>query len=276
MKITFSYDCEGNWGWPESDEGFFPSGFDRQLADSYRQLVSLHAEFDIPATLAFVGAYALPPARRTEILGEAVEAGLLPASYLDRSHGCWDGHSNFEIAAAVPQISIASHSMTHRQFSDLTPAERSWEMKASRAALTELSGVDVDGFVFPRNIVETEPAASETYSSVRDTPRGSSLNRLSELGRAVVGFGPEGDTVSDFIYWKGGARSRFSDTGWRRLWERRLAKPTQGTHFHVWAHPHNLTTDPSFLGRLRWLLERISDAQASVEFVDLGGRHAAA
>ena len=121
--FILSFDCEGKWGLADH----LSAGLEAQLNnaalnDVYRRLLALLAQYDLPATFAFVAAHTLSPAEsqaHPELLppltGPAQRWLTSSQQALDR--GEVDGWLNpraLALVAAAGQHEIASHS--HRTF----------------------------------------------------------------------------------------------------------------------------------------------------------------
>ena len=270
MRVIFSYDCEGNWGFVDKGEAF-DSGQAERLRDSYDAILSFHERSCIPATFAFVGMFAAEPEVRRGFLDGELADLKVRYPYIDRFGGCWEGSHLFELVRESEFAIPASHSMTHIPIPFLSESEARAEMELSRRVISRDGASGPLGFVFPRNLFAYEHLASELFAGVRPTPANSRFVVGYEYLRAVSGIEFRQNVTSDFAYWNGGARARFSDAAWRRLWERRLASIDRWEErtIHVWSHPHNALTDSSYFERLAWLLEALKRERGHIDFAGL-------
>lgn len=278
MKIVFSYDCEGNWGfidWTDTPlEGHDP----KALEQVYRTLCQRHSDLSIPATFAFVGLYTLPTQERLAWI--KTHLGDLPESLpnLHKTGGFWEGEANIaEVAKSASQsdaIEIGSHGLTHRPIVDLDPKTQQLEFSASADILSQTAGVTPKAFIYPRNLVAGATACLAQYKTYRDTEALTVMQRAVDMNRAVMGLDfPRDPVTSDFLFWKGGHRRHFSDHGWKRLWKSRMRAAQKGRDqdrvIHIWSHPHNFLTDPALPARYEWLMNLLSENRAHLEFAPL-------
>ena len=278
MKIVFSYDCEGNWGfvdWAKPPlEGYDPIA----LEQVYQTLCKTHQEQQIEACFAFVGLYTLPQDARHAWVKEHLADLTDTLPNLLAGGGFWEGQKNIECVAQAadesPMISIGSHGLTHRPFVGLDPAEQQREFTNSAEILTQTAGRTPRAFIYPRNLVSGVQDCLHTYASYRDTETVTLVQRAVDLNRAVIGVDfPRTPVTSDFMFWEGGHRRHFNDTGWRRLWRGRMAAARRGRDrdriIHVWSHPHNFLTDPDLPARFQWLMRLLSDNRDVLMFEHL-------
>ena len=278
MKIVFSYDCEGNWGfvdWPQTPlAGLDP----KALEKVYQTLCERHSTLDIPATFAFVALYTLPSAKRIAWIKERLPQLTTLLPNLSETGAFWEGETNIaEVAAAAARsdsIHIGSHGLTHRPIVDLSPAEQEMEFTASAELLSKTSGQTPQTFVYPRNLVAGRKACLAQFKTYRDTEALTVMQRAIDMNRAVTGIDtPRAKVTSDFIFWKGGHRRHFSDFGWKRLWQSRMKAARSGRDkdrvIHLWSHPHNFLTDPHLPARYEWLMELLNNNREYLEFLPM-------
>lgn len=267
MNIIFSYDAEGNWGCVDWDKPYLNEDKAEELSDAYTQLVDLHARYNVPATFGFVGLYAATEEDRDKIISRDYSEFIDKYPNLELTEGCWNGHANFQKVNAKKKLfEIASHSMSHLPFNEIDATQVTKEFDSSQKLLSEYAQQEVTSFIYPRNFIRQTDEVSDYFSVYRNTPANKKYQRIADLLRTMTGrelF--VGKEVSEFLFWKGGARERLSDNNWKNLWEKRLNAPKQNTKtYHVWSHPHNFVTDSTLLNRLEWLFKAIQDSSQSV------------
>lgn len=275
MKIVFSYDCEGNWGCVDWKDPYLNDHQSEELSSAYNKICELHEKYSIPATFGFVGMYVLPPKEREEIIKEKYSDFLERIPNMMSSGGCWEGIDNLKrVTSNKDLFEVASHSLTHIPFSELSDELIQNEIDLSKKILKEKTGSEIKSFIYPRNIIKSPHLVEKSFSAYRKTSANTRYLRIKDLVRTVGGinFHPEKE-VSDFMFWKGGARKKFSDKGWKKLWLKRLSdkgsKSLTNHTIHIWSHPHNFVTDPSLPDRLEWLLTLLSKNQHKNEFLTL-------
>lgn len=273
--IVFSYDCEGNWGFVDQARTVLDARQSKPLEEAYRFLLDLHQFRGTPATFAFVGLYALTSGARADYVTE--HAGRLAgrARYLTRSGGCWEGAANFaqvhKRAQGSDLIEIGSHSLTHVPFSLLDKEDQLDEFRASKQVLAGLCGSDPKTFIFPRNQMGSQTECLQYYRTYRDTPSPEGRRIAATLLSLLTGLSSSAaNRNTEQVYWRGGSWKRFPDTGWRRLWRKRMqiarARPDRARTFHVWTHPHNLVTDPGQKDRMIWLFDLLDANKDIIRF----------
>ena len=275
MKIIFSYDCEGNWGCVDWKDPYLKDNKSQELAAAYNKICELHEKYNIPATFGFVGMYVIPPNERKEIIEKHYSSFLDKIPNLLSSGGCWEGIDNLKrVASNKTLFEVASHSLTHITFSELSDDLIEHEVKTSKEILTSKTGSEIKSFIYPRNMIKSPHIIEKSFKTFRRTSANTRYLRIKDLLRTIGGinFHPEKE-VSDFIFWKGGARKNFSDSGWKKLWSKRLSKKGNSKlsehTIHVWSHPHNFITDPTLTDRLEWLLKSLSENKQDNEFLTL-------
>lgn len=126
LKIIFFWDYDTQWGADRSRSGGGRKDWGPLEFKNSDTLLDLHAEYDIPACFAVVGAAALP--------GERPYHDPLQIKRIFKA-----GHE------------IASHSMRHDWLPGLNPKELRQTLKESKDALEQCIGNEVTAFVPPWN-----------------------------------------------------------------------------------------------------------------------------
>jgi peptidoglycan/xylan/chitin deacetylase (PgdA/CDA1 family) len=278
MKIVFSYDCEGNWGFVDWRVSPLAKFDPMALETVYRMLTDTHQKYDVPACFAFVGLYSLPRRERQVWVQENLADLVEKLPNLAAENGFWEGENNIDYVAKAARdhgvIDIGSHGLTHRPIAGLDAGSQRMEFDHSADILARTTGTRPKAFIYPRNLVAATVSCLNTYDAYRDTEAVAPMQRAIDLNRAIMGFDvPLSSVTSDFIFWKGGHRRHFTDRGWRRLWRARVADAKAGRNanrlIHVWSHPHNFLTDPDLTERFHWLMELLSANSDAFEFCHL-------
>ncbi|MDA8770453.1 hypothetical protein N9M97_02830 [Planktomarina temperata] len=266
MKITFSYDCEGNWGFVD-----FPnqplSGYScRELNICYEFLTDIHIKNGIPAQFAFVALYAMKPEERAEYVRTNLRDMIYKYPNLLKRGSMWEGFENLTLvkqkSALSDLIKISSHSLTHIPITHLTELQSIREYSDSRKLLQKIAETNIENYIFPRNQIKRVLLCKNYYKGFRNTYANTTFQRGKDFLRSVSGI----DILpsnSEFVFWKSGARKYFSDIPWYRMWEVRMQNLVRGRNImdtvHVWSHPHNAMTDPSVIDRISWLCQLLQE-----------------
>jgi peptidoglycan/xylan/chitin deacetylase (PgdA/CDA1 family) len=278
MKVCFSYDCEGHWGFVDRPTSPLEAFAANDLADCYRQIAERHMRSDIPATFAFVALYAMPAEERPDFVQQRLEDVAATYPNLRNTGGLWDGAENLATirtaATRSDLLEIGCHSLTHLPTPNLSDAALLREFRMGRDVLAGLTGASPASYVFPRNQVRLAASCVETFGAYRNTPMNRMGQKVTQLAASLSGIEMTSDfEVSDFLFWRSGIRKRFPDAGWKRLWRNRIARARHNGMrdqlFHVWSHPHNFLTDPGLMDRLGWLHSLLSENRDVVDFVPL-------
>jgi peptidoglycan/xylan/chitin deacetylase (PgdA/CDA1 family) len=278
MPATFilSFDCEGRWG--VADE-LTPSIrrqlTDDRLADAYATILGILEEFEVPATFAFVGAFAESREGFAVIRPELEQLTAEAPAYLgpalrdiDEAGGAgWHGGRLVEgVLAATAEHEVALHGITHVPW---TTVGRSFA-EAEMRLLQRLPGAIRNSrtFVYPRNAVaHVEVLAEQGFDGFRSArpQRSRAASLLSEFNLFER---PEAEILRDsiveipagyFLNWRHGFRRIVPPalTLWRA---RRLldAAAAAGKVVHYWLHPENIVIAPSTLELLGALVREVA------------------
>ena len=287
-RFILSFDCEGKWGVADIlSPAFHSSLTDEKLKAAYGAIVDVLDEFAIPATFAFVGAFAQPSAKFSEIsdglraLAKRVPEYLGPALD-DIDHGSQQGwHGDWEVERAATSRTvheIALHGMTHVPWTDVDAAFVNVELAMWRSMTGPVRGATT--VVYPRNAVahldllatagiegyrEARPSASRMRSLLSEFNIWASADIDRPIKNALVPI-PAGF----FINWQHGLRRVVP----RALSARRAAhvlstsKRDDGVA-HFWIHPENFASAPTTINLLRDLLKLVADRRESGDCVVL-------
>lgn len=267
MKLIFSYDAEGNWGCVDWAKPYLADDKANALDQAYSQIVDLHETYKVPATFGFVGLYAATQVDREKIISRDYDKFLDKYPNMVNTTGCWHGNDNFQkVNKNRDLFEIASHSMSHLPFNEIEGEQVLKEFIQSKDMLSSYAEREVTSFIYPRNFIRQTNDIQNYYKVYRNTPANKKHQRIADLLRTMTGKELFlGNEVSEFLFWKGGARERLSDNNWKKLWSKRLNnKNNNNKTYHVWSHPHNFVTDSTLLNRLEWLFKEIGGSQQTV------------
>ncbi|MCB0006567.1 MAG: polysaccharide deacetylase family protein [Anaerolineales bacterium] len=279
--FTLSFDCEGKWGMADNlTPGLSAQLTNAALKDVYRQLLALLAQYDLPATFAFVAAHTLSPAEyqaHPELLppltGPA-QQWLNPIQQtLDR--GEVDGWLNPEALALVATAGrheIASHSHRHIPGDRLDEAQFAAEL-ARANEVAALKGVRWETFIYPRNQIcypeLLRPAGILAYRGRPAYGHSRPLNLLHEFnlwagGETMSAASPLVLPAGHFLNWRAGPRRLVPTAVTVRRWRNMLARAmTHGQSVHLWSHPHNFLTGRRQFELLVRILDLVAAARAT-------------
>lgn len=272
-KFILSFDCEGKWGVADMLTPKHRRNLgDERLHEAYGSILAILDKFEMPATFAFVGAFAQSPADFARIrpgieaLGGEAKAYLATAlREIDEVGGAgWHGNHLVErVAEARAGHEIALHGVTHVPWTLMDKASADAEMELFR----DLQGPVRKSrtFVFPRNLVaHVEVLSSNGFVGYRAArpARSRALSLLSEFNLFERPENPvrSRDIVKIpagfFLNWRSGLR-RLVPPAVTRMRARNLlrAAAASGSIVHYWLHPENIADSPSTLDLL-WTLAR--------------------
>jgi peptidoglycan/xylan/chitin deacetylase (PgdA/CDA1 family) len=275
VPATFilSLDCEGKWGVADQLTAKDRRELsDERLCQAYRSIIEILGEYQVPATFAFVGAFAQSRAgfshirSQIEALAEQAPAYLAPAMRdIDDCGG--DGWHGNHLVEAVRSSNvgheIALHGVTHVPWTDVDAAFAEAELRL----VPELEGPlrDVRTFVYPRNhVAHVEVLASHGFEGFRTARQARSrlASLLSEFDLSAHAETPvRADGIVPipagfFLNWKRGLRGLVPSTVTiaraRRLLD--SAAHIRGV-VHFWLHPENVASAPATLDLLKALIQ---------------------
>lgn len=277
-RFILSLDCEGKWGVADLlNAAFHRDLSDAKLKTAYRDIVVLLDEFAIPATFAFVGAFAQPTAKFRELGDGLRDLAATARDYLgpalaDIDHGSrqgWHGEWAVDrVATASTAHEIALHGMTHVPWTDVDDPF----IRAELALWRSMSGPVRQSrtFVFPRNAIahldRLTDAGIEGYREARRP-----VSRLHSLLSEFYPWpAPDTDPKSRngmiaipagrFVNWQHGPRQLVPHalSAARAARMLRSADRDHGV-VHYWLHPENLASAPATIEVLRDALRLVAD-----------------
>lgn len=276
-RFILSLDCEGKWGVadclaPNHDALLS----DANLKNAYEGILRVLSEFNMPATFAFVGAFAerrenLDRHRsRLEYFHSLCPGYIGPIfdQWANGQHGGWHGHWAVDlVGASNPGHEIALHGVTHIPWTRLSG-------QAARAEFEFLSEMETPvknakTFIFPRNdVAHTDVLSDHGLMGYRcATPARSRLQALLSEGNLLSQPDDDPDLACEvpagfFVNWQSGPRKVIpiwlSEARASLLLDR--AARTQSV-VHYWLHPENIATAPDTLMVLRRILKRVALAR---------------
>jgi peptidoglycan/xylan/chitin deacetylase (PgdA/CDA1 family) len=278
-RFILSFDCEGKWGVADALSARHRRALtDERLGHAYRSILSILDEYGIPATFAFVGAFAQSAegfARirpRMEALAERAPHYLAPA-LRDVDEGGGDGwHGGAFVEAVISaQVAheIALHGVTHVPWTSVDAEFVEAEMQLFH----HLEGPIRDSrtFVFPRNLVaHANLLARHGFAGYR-TARPERSRLASFLSEFNLFEAPEHPLWADritripagfFLNWRSGLR-KLVPPAITRLRAKRLLERAGAADavVHYWLHPENVATAPSTIGLVRMLAREVASAR---------------
>lgn len=257
------------------------------LAEIYRRLLDQLAEFDIPATFAFVGMFVLDDDDRRHFeprLGPVPYGGAdwLGNFRSERDAGRLDGWfcpEALEMVREDGRHEIASHGFTHVPFDGPdTPLDVYLAETRMIRELGERKGVEFRTLVFPRHRTgHTELLRQAGIEAYREPLAGrdrSVLRLLRELN--VLERSQQRRAIEDtplvcipggyFLNWRHGVRRRIPLAVSLARWSSVLRHAARtGGVAHVWSHPHNFISAPSTMPLFRGILRKAAALRARGE-----------
>ena len=246
------------------------------LAGVYRDLLQLLAEFEMPATFAFVGMFTLTEQERVRYdaeLGDWSYRGTAwTKNYRNEANAReldgWFCPEAFEMVRDHGEHEIGSHGFSHIPFDGPdTPAEALAREFHLAQEIAKTKSVTLKTFVFPRNRVGQLAAMRNAgfigYRDALAQKGGPALRLLREAhvldtcqthGRLSDGMVsiPSGY----FLNWRSGLRAKVPAIVTLNRWRSILTSATRtGGVAHIWSHPHNFITAPSTLDCFRRILQ---------------------
>lgn len=276
-RFILSLDCEGKWGVADLlNADLHRTLSDERLRSAYAALVELLDEFEIPATFAFVGAFAESPAALERLEPDlAAMAKRVPAyvgaamtDMRDGSRQGWHGDWAVDlVGGAGTRHEIALHGVTHLPWTWMDEALLELELGLFRQLESPVRAART--FIYPRNeIAHVDALNSIGMEGYRLAPparsRAASLlaefNILAAADRDRPGdAAPREIPAGHFINWHSGPR-RLVPTGVSSLRAARMLADAEqrGGIVHYWAHPENFASAPSTLRLLRDILKQVA------------------
>jgi hypothetical protein len=283
-KFLFSLDCELGWAEPDPPD----SRWDALRADptsgrdTYKKILDIFREHEIPATWAFVGHLFLDECTPdTHYVNDRVE-NYDPYTNLSKS----PLYYAYDLVSMVHDDEInheiAAHSFTHTPYTNLSKNEARKDIQ-NLIDVAESKGHELTSFVFPKNqIAHTEVIAEHSFSVYRDQNKGtnhtykSGFRALMKNPKQFLDC-PSAKPVTDD---RGLVRLPTSrllrDERWWFLQpirlKRGIASMDENSHIHLTVHPHNFIYDDNLFRTFDSVLSIVDDLRQKnqIEIATMG------
>ena len=283
-KVIISYDCEGVWGMLDKIDTLNRHIFNhKNLITTYEQLVSLHEEFDLKATFAFVGALISTKEEFHNALKKypnAIRVNKWCKPILTDKCNFSEKDIYLPELLELIQNTNINHEISSHGFSHLIMDKEldndSLEFEISGIKdLAHKRNIEITSVIFPRNVINYEFInRTEFIFGYRAAPklltRFELLNRVYSLIKEFIPVcsSEQSDRYNGkviipggfFVNWRSGARRLVPI--WLTVLRFRIAlkhaKRKNGL-VHIWLHPHNLATGKNQMLLLRKLFYEIND-----------------
>lgn len=262
--FILSLDCEGKWGVADHLEPAHHATLtEARLRESYAAILALLARYDIAATFAFVGCFALSKSALLALPHREMAARLpfTAPAFADLHGGTGDGWSgDWAVAMVGDRHEIACHGITHTPMAMMDADQVRYELGL-------LGPVAGQTYIFPRNQVgHLDALAAAGITGYRLSAESSSLGRLASEFNPFTPpepdlpfASPQPIPAGHFINWLSGARKlvpvELSRLRARRMLERAAAT---GRVVHFWSHPENMASAPATLAVLEAILQEVA------------------
>ena len=271
--FVISLDCEGKWGMADRID----AAIDRRLSDdalreSYRRLLALFRELDMPVTFAFVSAFTLTSRERTRYAEWFEDVEVDGANWLRhfrRQEA--DGAQGWFLPDALRMVEddgrheIASHGFAHVPIGAPGVGADVARRELERARLVGRErGHLPRTYVYPRNLVAHRDvlagAGFEAFRASRTTRGDGGTLRVATkewnvFQRAdpppAVANGATALPAGHFLNWRVGLRARIPAAVTTARWRNMIDDAARsGRVAHLWLHPHNLIDSPQTFASL--------------------------
>ena len=261
--VTISFDCEAKWGMADKDYDWLGLLDEKNVIESYKYILSVLEEFNIPSTFAFVGAMTESKnqfGKNIDLLmsNQSHEKWIKPILKKIEIEEGWFFPNILELFGKAGIHEIASHGYTHIPFTLMKREEAELELRMIKE-WSMRQEIDCKTFIFPRNLRSYDDLLkSYGISLFRDCPKDfknkilpSSVNSFIEelnIFKLSEIFIEESNKIPGgvFINWQNGKR-RLIPTSISLIKYKNMLKHASKTNgvAHFWIHPHNFITSPS-------------------------------
>jgi peptidoglycan/xylan/chitin deacetylase (PgdA/CDA1 family) len=276
--FILSLDCEGKWGSADKlAEPHVKALTDLTLRRAYRDLLSVLDRYEVPASFAFVSAFAMSRSQQRaardlfEPLRRAAPWYLDPA-LADLDHEGWTGDWAVAMTEdATTRHELALHGASHIPWSHLDAATARHEMMLYRDAPSALAR-RARTFIYPRNDV-AHPEILDEFDIAAYRAQKTYAFRGGHLVDEFNPFSPPDAIPADrtrplvippgyFINWRQGARRFVPPWLSLRRADNLLARAsTTGDVVHYWTHPENFVSAPDTLALFEGIVARAARAR---------------
>ena len=281
-RFILSLDCEGKWGithhlgrWEQRTLS------DRSLRRAYDSTLALLAEFDVPATFAFVGLFGetAQSFRRLRPLVEGMSGigrQLLQPALDDLDHGSGQGwHGEWAVDAvggATTGHEIAFQGATHVPWDAMDQNALTDEIQIYRALEGPVRNSRT--MVYPRNrvafthILPSMGIGGFRMARVRSRPLSlaSEFNIFArpESDPVQAPTGPVAIPAGNFVNWRHGLRRLVPTALSLKRFSNLLDNAERtGRVVHYWLHPENIASEPGTLALLRGMMMQLAGARSA-------------
>ncbi|MEM7782798.1 MAG: hypothetical protein AAF623_05550 [Planctomycetota bacterium] len=282
-KFIVSLDCEGMWGMADQPHQSRQFVTQKNLADVYQKLIDLFAEYEIPATFAFVGMFVLNEKERQYF---EPKLGALPYRGQDwltnfkkaRAEEKLDGWFFAEALDMVNSTKvheIGTHGFTHIPFDGPDTPKSLYEQELSLVSeLGKMKQVSFNTIVFPRNRLGhldlMDQFGVKGYRELLKSG-GPALRLLRELNVFEKSQTPQDSSDSPvripsgyFLNWRHGGRKRIPQAVTIARWNSILGDAAKKSGVaHLWTHPHNFISAPSTFSVLEQIIKKVAQLRDS-------------
>lgn len=276
-RFILSLDCEGKWGIADHiDASSHIQLSDARLRQAYHDILALLDTFEIPATFAFVGAFA---ETRKDLLAqmdhlrafEQIAPDYVGPAISHMTQGSCEGwHGDWAVeavAGAAVSHEIALHGVTHIPWDRLTRRQAVQELDFLKAMQTPVR--EATTFIYPRNrVAHTDVLYAHRFKAYRKSP--AVRSRIASLVREFYLWEkaePDCETKDGIVAIPAGYFVNWQ-SGLRRLVPRWLSR-ARASHImreaartnnvvHYWLHPENVASAPATLARLSDILQEVA------------------
>jgi len=276
-SVVISLDAELAWGFADRDDP--PTDRVDAARDAWTWLLDLFDEFSVPATWAVVGHLFLDDCDREHAALDAPSDWFAfeRSTYLDRPDVRFGPDLVDAIEDARVDHEIGSHSFAHLLFDDGELRRDVADADVERAvAVAADRGIDLDAFVFPRNVVGHRDVLAEhgfrTYRAAGDARPGlariagklggvANPDRLPLVEPSVDEHGLVAVPPSLFLFGFEGVARDVLRAVWmdpvvrQARWLVDRAASEDGV-CHLWLHPNNVVDDAA-RDRLRAIVAHV-------------------
>jgi len=285
-RVVLSLDAELVWGFHDHEQ--MPRERISHARESWRYILGLFKEFDVPATWAVVGHLFLDCCDGVHADHPGGEEWFLRDPGGERTEGSeWFGRDLVDaISDSTVGHEIGSHSFSHVEFGKRGVSKEVAEAELLQSVdAAEEYGIDLTSFVFPRNNIGYRELLAEYGFSCyrgRAPDRWYDETAFRLIGKPVTfAFGKSGPPIvrpetdehglvnlpaSMYLFSINGpardAMERLTTDPIVRqvkLGLQRLTDEPEGT-LHLWLHPNNVTTERDRV-RLRRIVSMIAECR---------------
>jgi peptidoglycan/xylan/chitin deacetylase (PgdA/CDA1 family) len=256
----------------------------KALVRAYKSLRTLLAEYDVPATFAFVMGFVLSERERARLAEHFCDVNVDGRNWMRNFRAAevrcnldgWFCPEALEIIRERPEHEIGCHGFRHVPLADgaVSRDDAAFELAAASLA-AQIKQILPKTFVFPRNQVgHLDLLRREGYVGYRAAPPQSRIGgRFANLAmefhtrakaheRLSAAHGLIPIPAGYFLNWRSGLRRIVPQWVTALRWQSIIDDAVQRDLVaHVWLHPHNVIDGPTTLDSLSMLLRQVAHAR---------------